>query len=434
MYIIEKLDNGIKVVMEKIDYVNSVTIGLIINNGSVRENKLNNGVSHFIEHMLFKGTKNRSPKQIAESIDDIGGQLNAFTGKEQTCYFAKVLDQHLPIAIDVLSDMLNNSLYLSEEVEKEKGVIIEEINMYQDTPDDLVFELLNDLMFEGTSLQLPILGTETSIANLDRENILDYFYNNYNPKDIIISIAGKFDTDEVIKQLEFNFGNFNNNLNSITEKVIEDQNFKNKIRGIKKNIEQLNVCIGLEGVKNISDDIQPILVFNNIFGGSMSSRLFQKIREDRGLVYAIDSHLSTYDNTGVFSIYAGLNSDGLVNVMKLINEEIDIMKKHLITKDELRKSKEQLKGNFILGMEGTFSRMLEMGKSMSLFNRIETPQETLEKIDRVTIDDIERVINIVLNKDKLNISYVGDLNDSNKKENEIKQIFGMRCNDENTSC
>lgn len=434
MYIIEKLDNGIKVVMEKIDYVNSVTIGLIVNNGSVRENKFNNGVSHFIEHMLFKGTHNRSPKQIAESIDDIGGQLNAFTGKEQTCYFAKVLDQHLPIAMDVLSDMLNNSQYLSEEIEKEKGVIIEEINMYQDTPDDLVFELLNDLMFEDTSLQLPILGTENSIANLDRENILDYFYNNYNPKDMVISIAGKFDTNEVIKQLEFYFGNFNKNSNLVTEKTIENHVFKNKIKGIKKNIEQLNVCLGLEGVKNISEDIQPILVFNNIFGGSMSSRLFQKIREDRGLVYAIDSHLSTYDNTGVFSIYAGLNSDGLTKVMKLIDQEIDIMKKNLITKEELRKSKEQLKGNFILGMEGTFSRMFEMGKSMSLLNRIETPQETLEKIDSVTMDDIERVINLILNKDKLNIAYVGDLKDSTKKENEIKQIFKMRCNDENTSC
>lgn len=433
MYIIEKLDNGIKVVMEKIDYVNSVTIGLIVNNGSVRENKFNNGVSHFIEHMLFKGTHNRSPKQIAESIDDIGGQLNAFTGKEQTCYFAKVLDQHLPIAMDVLSDMLNNSQYLSEEIEKEKGVIIEEINMYQDTPDDLVFELLNDLMFEDTSLQLPILGTENSIANLDRENILDYFYNNYNPKDMVISIAGKFDTNEVIKQLEFYFGNFNRNSNLVTEKTIENHVFKNKIKGIKKNIEQLNVCLGLEGVKNISEDIQPILVFNNIFGGSMSSRLFQKIREDRGLVYAIDSHLSTYDNTGVFSIYAGLNSDGLIKVMKLIDEEIDIMKKNLITKEELRKSKEQLKGNFILGMEGTFSRMFEMGKSMSLLNRIETPQETLEKIDSVTMDDIERVINLILNKDKLNIAYVGDLKDSTKKEIEIKQIFKMRCNDENTS-
>ena len=433
MYIIEKLDNGIKVVMEKIDYVNSVTIGLIVNNGSVRENKFNNGVSHFIEHMLFKGTHNRSPKQIAESIDDIGGQLNAFTGKEQTCYFAKVLDQHLPIAMDVLSDMLNNSQYLSEEIEKEKGVIIEEINMYQDTPDDLVFELLNDLMFEDTSLQLPILGTENSIANLDRENILDYFYNNYNPKDMVISIAGKFDTNEVIKQLEFYFGNFNKNSNLVTEKTIENHVFKNKIKGIKKNIEQLNVCLGLEGVKNISEDIQPILVFNNIFGGSMSSRLFQKIREDRGLVYAIDSHLSTYDNTGVFSIYAGLNSDGLIKVMKLIDEEIDIMKKNLITKEELRKSKEQLKGNFILGMEGTFSRMFEMGKSMSLLNRIETPQETLEKIDSVTMDDIERVIYLILNKDKLNIAYVGDLKDSTKKEIEIKQIFKMRCNDENTS-
>ena len=259
MYIIDKLDNGIKVVMEKIEYVNSVTIGVIVDNGSIRENIENNGVSHFIEHMMFKGTKNRTPKQIAESIDDIGGQLNAFTGKEQTCYFAKVLDQHLPIAIDALGDMLNNSVFRHEDIEKEKSVVLEEINMYEDSPDDLVFEALNDIMFEGTSLQLPILGTENSISMLNRENILSYFYDNYNPGDIVISIAGKFNAKETLDKLNFHFGSFNYNkifepLNSIKQV----HKFSNKIKGIKKDIEQLNLCIGLEGVNNISEDIQPI--------------------------------------------------------------------------------------------------------------------------------------------------------------------------------
>lgn len=426
MYIIEKLDNGIRVVMEKIDYVNSVSIGLIINNGSVRENKNNNGVSHFIEHMLFKGTKNKTPRQIAESIDDIGGEINAFTGKEQTCYYAKVLDQHLPIAIDVLSDMLNNSLFLNEDIEKEKSVILEEINMYQDTPDDLVFELLNDIMFEGTTLELPILGTGASIANLNRENILSYLYNNYNPKDIVISLAGKFDSKEVIKQLNFSFGQFNCNLEIPMLPKDQIHVYKNKIKGIEKNIEQLNVCIGLEGVNSTSDDVHPILVLNNIFGGSMSSRLFQKIREDRGLVYTIDSHLSTYDNTGIFSIYAGLNSECLLEVMELVNKEINYMKKDLITPSELSKSKEQLKGSYILGMEGTFNRMFEIGKSMALLNKIETPLEILERINGVTMEDIERVSNNLFNKDKLNIAYVGELKNNLKVEKKIQEIFGMR--------
>lgn len=426
MYIIDKLDNGIKVVMEKIDYVNSVTIGVLIDNGSIREDQSNNGVSHFIEHMLFKGTKNRTPKQIAESIDDIGGQLNAFTGKEQTCYFAKILDQHLPIAIDVLGDMLNNSLFNSEDITKEMGVIIEEINMYQDTPEDLVFELLSDLMFEGTSLELPILGTAESISKLNRDNILEYFYKNYSPKDMIISLAGKFDSKEVMKRLNESFGQFNKEHMGNLEKIYAKPNYKNKIKGIRKNIEQLNVCLGLDAVSSISEDVQPLLVMNNVFGGSMSSRLFQKIREERGLVYAIDSHLSTYDNTGNFTIYAGLNEEYLIEVMELVNAEMDYMKKNLITSEELRKSKEQLKGGYILGMEGTFNRMFEIAKSMSLLNRIESPKEILERIDNVTMDDIERIVNIVFDKNKLNIAYVGELNNVNQTEEKIKNIFGMR--------
>ena len=426
MYIVDKLDNGIKVVMEKIEYVNSVTIGLIIDSGSVRENKGINGVSHFIEHMLFKGTKNKSPKQIAESIDDIGGQLNAFTGKEQTCYFAKVLDQHLPIAIEVLGDMLNNSLFSADDIEKEKGVILEEINMYQDSPEDLVFELLNDIMFEGTNLELPILGTQESISNLNKVNILEYFNKNYSPKDMVISLAGKFDAKEVITLLNYHFGKFNNSIIGSDEKTIHVNEYTNKIRGIDKKIEQLNICIGLEGVHNTSEDIQPILVLNNIFGGSMSSRLFQKIREDMGLVYAIDSHLSTYENTGTFSIYAGLNPEYIFDVAELINIEIDYMKKNLITKNELNKSKEQLKGSYILGMEGTFNRMFEIGKSMSLLNRIETPQEVLSEIDKVTMDDIERVANNIFKKEKLNIAYVGEVDKPKDTEDKLIQIFNMR--------
>lgn len=424
MYIIDKLDNGIKVVMENIDYVNSVTIGVIIDAGSVKENKANNGVSHFIEHMVFKGTKNRTPRQIAEAIDDIGGQLNAFTGKEQTCYFAKVLDQHLPIAIDVISDMLNNSLFLKEDMDKEKMVIIEEINMYQDSPEDLVFELLNDIMFEGTPLEYPILGVENTVVNLQKDVMEDYFYNNYNPKDIIISLAGKFNAKEVMERLNESFNGFNKSFKETNDKVIKtNYNYKNKIKGISKDIEQLNFCIGMEGVANTSEDIHPILVLNNLFGGSMSSRLFQKIREDRGLTYAVDSHLSTYNETGVFGIYAGLNSENLIEVTELINDEINLIKRELITPEELRKSKEQLKGNYILGMEGTFSRMIENGKSIALLNRIETPQEIINKIDQVSMEDIDRVVSKVFQRSKINFAYVGKLDKHEKFENQIKQIL-----------
>lgn len=423
MYLIDKLDNGIKVVMEKIDYVNSVSIGVIINNGSIREEKCNNGVSHFIEHMLFKGTKNRNPREIAESIDNIGGQLNAFTGKEQTCYYAKVLDQHLPIAIDVLGDMINNSLFLEEDIEKEKSVIIEEINMYLDEPEDLVYELLNEIMFENTTLEYPILGIESIVSSMTRETIIDYFYNNYIPENMIVSLAGNFDPKETLKLLNQAFGYFNNK-DSNPQWVDNNQyNYTNKIKGIHRKTEQLNFCIGLEGVNSKSDDIHSTLVMNNIFGGSMSSRLFQSIREDRGLAYSVYSHLSTFENTGVFSIYAGLNPKQITKVTKLIKDEIINIKNYFISKDELYRSKEQLKGNYILGTEGTFSRMFENGKSLSLTNRIECPEEIINKINKVNLDDIKRVVENIFIESKTNIAYVGHLKNQEKIENEIKEIL-----------
>lgn len=308
MYIIDKLDNGIQVVMEQIDYVNSVSIGLIIKNGSIYEDKSNNGVSHFIEHMLFKGTRIRTAKEIAESIDNIGGQLNAFTGKEQTCFYAKVLDHHLPIAINVLGDMISNSLFDPDEIQKEKGVIIEEINMYLDEPEDLVYELLNELMFKNSSLEYPILGTEKSVASLNRKAILDYFYDNYTADNIVISLAGKLDPKEAMKLLNYNFNSIKDKISPIKENTLKNYIYTNNIKGIKKNIEQLNFCIGMEGVNVTSYDIHPTMVMNNVFGGSMSSRLFQSIREDNGLAYSVYSNLSPYKETGIFSIYVGLKS------------------------------------------------------------------------------------------------------------------------------
>jgi predicted Zn-dependent peptidase len=403
--------------------VNSVAIGIIIKNGSIHENINNNGVSHFIEHMLFKGTKNRNAKEIAESIDNVGGQLNAFTGKEQTCFYAKVLDQHLPIAIDVLGDMLSNSLFIEEEIQKEKGVIIEEINMYLDEPEDLVYELLNELMFKNTSLEYPILGNEHSVSTLNRENMLNYFYEKYNAEDIVISLAGKFDTKETMKLLNENFNNFKKEKSKLTEELPNEYIFKNNIKGIDKKIEQLNFCIGLEGTNSKSDDIHPTLVMNNIFGGSMSSRLFQSIREDKGLAYSVYSILSPMENTGIFSIYAGLKSSQLIQVVKLIKAEIEYIEKQLITKEELHMSKEQFKGNYILGTEGTFSRMFENGKSLSLLGKIESPDEVIKKIDRVNMEDIERVVKDIFNKEKVNIAYVGQIKDSYNIENQLKEIL-----------
>lgn len=421
MYFEDRLDNGIKVVMEKIPIAKSVSIGVFVNAGIIKEDKQINGISHFIEHMLFKGTKNRSAIEIAQAIDSIGGQINAYTSTEYTCYYIKVLDKHLPLAIELLSDMITNSLFDEEEINKEKGVVKEEIKMYLDSPEDVTYDLLSEMMFEGTPLSLPILGSYDTVDNLNRETILEFYNKNYLANDMVISIAGNFDYNGTFKLL-------NDSFRSVPAKnKVEDlsinPNFKQKVDGCYKDIEQLNFCIGMKGIKRDSDDIYPLLIMNNIFGGSMSSRLFQRIREERGLVYSIYSHIASFKDTGIFTIYAGLGREQLIEVVQLIRKNIEDMKKNLITKDELEGSKEQLKGNYILGLEGTFSRMLDLGKSKLLLNRIVTLDEVLEKIDRVEMDDIERVVHKVFNKDKYNIAYVGNVNNKEKINNQLKEIL-----------
>lgn len=425
MFLIDKLDNGIRVVMEKIPYVNSVSIGVIVDNGSANEDKHNHGVSHFIEHMLFKGTKNRNAKDIAEAIDNIGGQLNAFTGKESTCFYAKVLYNHYDIAIEVLADMLCNSLFSEEDIKKEKTIIIEEINMYLDLPEDLASELLNELMFENTSLGHPILGTEKSIIDMNKEKIINYFYSNYIPENMVISLAGNINTTEVMKELNHRFGNFNkgysnNGKNSI---IINSYSFTNKLKGIHKNTEQLNLCIGMEGLPLLSNKMESLLVLNNVFGGSMSSRLFQKIREDLAIAYIIESFPSSYKDIGILNLFVGLDSKQLLKALEHIGLEMDNIKKNLITKDELSKSKEQLKGSYVLGMEGTFSRMFEIGKSISIFNKIYSQEEILKKIDEVNMSNIDELVNIVFNKEKINVSYVGEIINKNITEDKITRLL-----------
>lgn len=424
MYIKEKLNNGIRVVMEEIPYVNSVSIGVLVNNGSIKEKDDLNGISHFIEHMLFKGTSNRSAKELAESIDDVGGQINAFTGTEYTCFYVRVLDKHLPIAIDVLSDMLNNSTFDEKDIEKEKGVIIEEINMYLDSPEDIVYDILSETMFENTSLALPILGTYETVSNLDRDTIMNYYKRHYTTENIVISIVGNFQYRETIAMLNECFYKTSPIEMGLNDGMIEDipeisQNIGYKL----KDTEQLNLCVGMEGVKRGSDDIYPLLVMNNTFGGSMSSRLFQRLREEMGLVYSVYSHPTSFENIGAFTVYAGLSVNQILNVAKLVNEDIEDLKDNLITDYELFRSKEQLKGNYILGMESTSNRMFEIGKSELLLNKVLSPEDILNKIDKVQMVDIERVVTKIFNRDKYNIAYVGKLSDPEKINNNLKEIF-----------
>lgn len=422
MYKKYTLDNGIRVVMEDISYVNSVSIGVWVDNGSIKEDKHINGISHFIEHMLFKGTSNRTAKQIAEAIDNIGGQINAFTSKEYTCFYAKVIDSHLPIAIDVLADMINNSLFSEEDIEKEKSVVVEEINMYEDSPEDVVYDLLAETMFENTSLSLPILGTVDTLNSITREKLIDYFNNNYTVENLVISIAGNIKVDETLELLEKKFAILKHNPDK-NNNIADNIKFTQKVRGKYKKTEQLNFCIGMEGIPCGNDDIYSLLILNNIFGGSMSSRLFQKIREEKGLVYSVYSHPSSYKNIGTFTIYAGLNPKQIYNVVNIIKNDIEELKLNLITIDELEKSKEQLKGNYILGLESTSSRMAEIGKSELILGKMYSPKEILGKIDKVTLENVKETIDKIFNYNKFNIAYVGNITNKEAMENKLKNIL-----------
>jgi len=409
MYFRHTLDNGLRIIGEKMGNVRSVSIGIWFGVGSKYESSDINGISHFIEHMIFKGTESKTAKDIAEIMDSIGGQLNAFTGKECTCYYAKVLDNHLEIAVDILADMIFNSKFAEEDIYKEKSVVIEEINMYEDSPEDLIYDILYRNIWPNNSMGFPILGDIETIQSLDRKAILDYFNKFYVPKNTVISIAGNFDIEKVIKILETYFGKWENKeINYEIPQPVWTPCFVPK----SKDIEQLHLCLGLEAMSISSDKLYPISIFNNALGGGMSSRLFQKIREDKGFAYSIFSYPSLYKDTGIFTIYAAINHSKLEEVYEIIIEELKNFKVNGITNEELKKFKEQLKGNYILGLESTNSRMSFNGKSELLLNKIETQDEVINKIDAVELNDVNEVINEVINFDKLSIAIIGNF-DSN---------------------
>ena len=412
----ELLINGIRVVTEEIPYVNSISIGLWIKVGSRYETIENNGISHFIEHMLFKGTRSRSAKDIANSIDKLGGQLNAFTSKECTCFYVKVLDTHFDIALDVLADMFFNSNFGSEDIEKERGVVIEEINMYEDSPEDLVHDLFSQAVWTGNPLGMSILGTEESLNNLSRKKIVDYFNEKYIPQNIVISVVGNFKHKEVVNKIKGYFEKAEHKDNSNIHTV---PSFEPEYMLKSKVTEQVHLCMGFKGVDIKSKAFYPMLILNNLFGGAMSSRLFQKIREDRGLAYSVFSYPSSFEDCGLFSIYAGSKPGNLKSVAELIMEEIRSIKKAGITENELHDSKEQLKGSYILGLESTSGRMISIGKSELLLEKIYSPAEILERVDKVDMNSVNSIIKQIFDTDNMGAAVIGSM----EKDMDIRKLF-----------
>ncbi|MDL2281063.1 insulinase family protein [Selenomonadales bacterium OttesenSCG-928-I06] len=403
------LPNGIRVVSEYIPYVKSISLGIWIGTGSRFEDDHNHGISHFIEHMMFKGTKNRSAKDIAESIDSVGGHLNAFTAKEYTCYYIKILDSHSDLAMDVLSDMLLNSQFDSDHIEKEKQVVLEEVKMYEDSPDELVHDIYLENVWKEHQLGRNILGTKDSIVNFEKDLILEYIKDFYTGDNVAIVCAGNIEHEKLVELAKKYFSDFSGKKK---EKEIIAPNFT-KVKSFHyKDTEQTHLCLGTIGVDQNSPDLYAIYLLNNILGGGVSSRLFQSIREERGLAYSVYSYQTNYKDCGLFSVYAGTSKDNTKQVIDLILQNIKDLKNYNITEKELRTAKEQIKGAMMLGLEGSSSRMSRLGKLEITLGKFVSLDEIVEEIEKVSLDKIANIIEKIFRKDLISFTSLGPIQET----------------------
>lgn len=396
MIVRHTLPNGIRVIAEQIPYVRSVATGIWIGTGSEKESAHENGISHFLEHMMFKGTKKRSAREIAEAFDEIGGHVNAFTSKEVTCYYSKVLDQHFSTSLEILADMFLHSTFIDEEFEKEKKVVIEEIRMVEDTPDDLVHDLLSEASLTGYRLGQPVIGTVDNVHSFTRDQLIAFRDREYHPANTVIAIAGNLPED-YLEQVERLFGTVAGEAN---QSESESPHFTPNIITRKKSTEQTHLCVGYPGLPIGDARIHSFILFNNIFGGNMSSRLFQEVREERGLAYSVFSYHSAHRKTGVFTIYAGTAPDQAEEVCQVINETVAEVVESGITERELCKAKEQLKGSMMLGLESTNNRMSRLGRNELLLGRHLTLDEALENIEKIQLEDVNQIAREILTSEK----------------------------------
>lgn len=409
------LSNGIRVVFEKIDYVMSVSVGVFVRAGSVFETKNQNGISHFLEHMFFKGTEKRSAKEIAEFMDSCGGQLNALTSKEYTCFYAKVLSSHGEKAFDILSDMLVNSSFSEENTELEKKVVTEEIKIGNDTPEELIFDMISELTWENSSIGFPIAGTEENVNSFKRDDILKYYGKHYNGDGIVISVVGNYDGEKLRTELEKYFSKISSG--GGTEKIAAPESVKSGILIKQKDIEQCQLCIAFEGMKRDDPLVYDLLAANAVFGGSMSSRLFQKIREENGLSYSVYSYINSYTKCGSLVIYAGMNPAELEKVLELMNGEIKKLKEEKLGKTELLYAAEQIKSGLIMGLESVSQRMSSYGKNLLLDGKINTMENVIEKISKISCDGAAEAIEKVFDISKMNIALLGSIDKKNYGKN-----------------
>lgn len=386
--------NGVRIVHERMPHMRSVALGIWIDAGSGDEQSEEAGIAHFIEHMLFKGTTSRTARMIAEEFDRIGGDLNAFTSKELTCFYTTVLSEHAETAMVIMEDMLLHSKFDEVEMEKEKSVVLEEIATVEDTPDDDVHEQLWATMYPHDSIGKPILGNAGSIASFTKQSIQHFMNRLYRPERIVISVAGNYD-DQLIRFIENLFGAFTSSILPIKKNTLKIPTFHPGVTKKIKDIEQAHFCIGFPGLSANDERMYDLVILDSIFGGAMSSRLFQEVREERGLAYSIYSYYTSYADTGAFIIYGGTSPEKLTELNETIQSVIYTLRKNGVSAREIENAKQQVKGGFLLGLESTEARMYRNGNNELLFERHKTAEEIVAKIEAVEQVDVQTMAEVI---------------------------------------
>lgn len=400
------LDNGIRVISEALPHANSVSIGIWVANGSRHERRESNGVAHFIEHLLFKGTSRRSALDIAREIDSVGGILNAFTSREYVCYYAKVLDKFLPKAVDILVDIFHNSLFDPEEIEKERKVVLQEISMMEDNPDDSIHDLFHQHFWKGHPLGMSILGDQESVSSLSRDKIVGYKNHMYRADDIIITAAGKVDHQQLLDLI----GKLLPDVPQGSGKVAcQNPVYEKRIELIGKELEQVHMCLGVKGLPQHHSQRYEAFIMNTILGGSMSSRLFQEVREKQGLAYSVYSYMASHVDAGSLVVYAGSSQEHFTEVLEITVRELTRLKKEPISMLELDSAREQLKGNLILSLESSDNRMSKLAKNEIYFGGYQPLEEITAGFDRVTSESIMQLSSELLDDNYLTLVLLGKL-------------------------
>ena len=403
MHKISTLDNGLRIVTQNMPSLETVSMGIWNSVGGRDELENINGVAHLLEHMAFKGTTKRSALEIAETIEYVGGDINAYTSKEITAYYVKLIAEDLPLGIDILTDILQNSIFAEKELNRERGVIIQEIGMYLDSPDEMIFDYWQEKAFPNQPIGRSILGKTDIIKNISRDEVKNFMMSHYNPNKMIISAAGKISHDEFVEAIKKSCTNLpQGTVNGRHQASYQAGEYREQ-----KKLEQIHLLLGFEGIDYHHDDYYSLMIYSSLLGGGMSSRLFQEIREKRGLVYGISSFSSAYSDTGVFGIYSGTGDSQIKELIPVLCDQLNTSSDS-ITEKEINRGKAQLKASLLMGRESAFRRCEVAARQLIVFNRVIEPPEILKKIDEVNIETVKHIAKKIVSR-PITISSIGPI-------------------------